>query len=282
MNRYLKLVHMELGRFRNIYLSLFALILLVQMGGVWMKAQDLIQRAGKWHNGGLEAYLEYTAQAGKANFADVMSNSLFFMAPVFLSASVLLLYIFMIWYRDWLFKQPFIYRLLMLPTQRYHLYFSKLSAILIMFLGLVAFQLLLLPLEIGLFQSLVPAELRETISTGDFIRSQFMLQILLPSSFMSFVIYYGAGLLAVSVIFTAVLIERSYRLKGLAAGILYVALSVFIVTCPILIPFLMWNTIIENYLYPMEIFILELILGLIVGVISIWTGLFLIKRKVAV
>ncbi|GGD70921.1 hypothetical protein [Paenibacillus nasutitermitis] len=277
MIHYLKLVHMELSRFSKIYISLFSFVLLAQFAIVWMKAREITNEAAAFNGLNLNAGPGVLYPMGKVNFADVMSQSMFYMIPAFLCASVLLLYIFGIWYRDWLFMNSFIYRLLMLPGPRYSIYFAKLSAIIVLVLGMVAYQLALLPLEITFFHALVPEELRDTVSTMDYIRSDYILQLLLPSTFMAFVIYYGTGLLAVSILFTSILIERSYRWKGLAGGIGFAGLCVLIVISP----FLIWDSI-ESHLYPMEIFMMELALGLIVGVMSIWTGMFLIKKKVSV
>ena len=36
-----------------------------------------------------------------------------------------MIYVFFIWYRDWLGKYTFAYRLLMLPTTRINIYFAK-------------------------------------------------------------------------------------------------------------------------------------------------------------
>ena len=38
---------------------------------------------------------------------------------------ILIIYVFFIWYRDWLGKNTFIYRLLMLPTARIQCLFGK-------------------------------------------------------------------------------------------------------------------------------------------------------------
>ena len=47
------------------------------------------------------------------------------MGPIALCVVVLIIYVFFIWYRDWLGKNTFIYRLLMLPTARIQCLFSK-------------------------------------------------------------------------------------------------------------------------------------------------------------
>jgi len=278
MISYLKLVHMELSRFGKIYMTLFAITLLSQMGIVWMKARETIGTIDGQIESRYMTYAEYAAQSGKIYFSSVMSNSMFYLAPAALSAAILVAYILMIWYRDWLFKNPFIYRLLMLPMQRSGLYFAKLTAIVLMVLGLVVFQFLLVPLEIAFFRFLLPDGLVADLSALQFIKGHFLLHILLPENLFDFVLLYGTGVIAVCVIFASVLLERSYRLKGLVGGVIYAALTVFIVCCP----YLFWGGSIENRLYPMEIFLLELLLVVLMGGVSIALGLYLIKKKVTV
>ena len=71
-----------------------------------------------------------------------------------------MIYVFFIWYRDWFGKSSFIYRLLMLPTKRIHIYFAKLTAIMFLVLGLIALQILLMPIEMQIVNSIVPADFR--------------------------------------------------------------------------------------------------------------------------
>ena len=79
----------------------------------------------------------------------------------------LIIYVFFIWYRDWLGKNTFIYRLLMLPTARINVYLAKATTILLFVLGLVALQLLLLPIEGQVLQWMVPTEFRTDMSINE-------------------------------------------------------------------------------------------------------------------
>ena len=58
------------------------------------------------------------------------------------------------------------------------------------------------------------------------------------------------------IVFTAILFERSFRLKGIIYGILYCAGSVFIFLAPILVDAFM----LQDYFYPMELFFMEVML----------------------
>ena len=83
---------------------------------------------------------------GTMSFLNI-SKSVWFMGPIIVCGVTLIIYVFFIWYRDWLGKNTFSYRLLMLPTARINVYLAKATTILLYVLGLVALQLLLLPIE---------------------------------------------------------------------------------------------------------------------------------------
>jgi hypothetical protein len=104
------------------------------------------------------------------------------------------------------------------------------------------------------------------------------LNVFFPFTFTEFVFYYAIGMTAVFVVFTAILFERSYRLKGIIYGILYCAVSVVFFIAPILVDEFMLN----NYFYPIELFFMEVVTGLIVMAGAIWTGYFLLKNKIRV
>jgi hypothetical protein len=278
MNRYLKLVHYEFTRIRWMYISLFVVTLLSQFGGLLMHARSTMDRI---NNIMVRESLPDTAfvqKYGKVQFHDFAQNSIWFIAPIVLCIAALFLYVFLIWYRDWIGKNMFIYRLLMLPTSRMNIFSAKLSVIVMAVLGLVAFQLLLLPLMNGLYNTLISSTFRYTIPIIDIITISPLLSILIPQSFIQFTLYYGVGVMAVIVIFTAILIERSYRWKGIIGGIAYGALASLIFFLPILISEI-W---LIDYFYPIEMILLEIITGILVIGASIGVSFFLLKNKVYV
>ncbi|HEX7057784.1 MAG TPA: hypothetical protein VF260_11420, partial [Bacilli bacterium] len=186
----------------------------------------------------------------------------------------LLLYVFLIWYRDWTGKNMFIYRLLMLPSARIQIFLSKLCAILLMTLGLLAIQALLLPFEKAWFHLRIP----EVFITPEYDAAHTgganLLQLLLPYRFVPFLLAYSVGAIAVMVIFTAILLERSYRLKGVLAGVAYCALCLLVFLSPL--------SVTEGWLYPLERFLLLAAAGLVVAGCSLMLSLFLIRKKVTV
>lgn len=276
MKRYLKLVNFEFNRFLKLYLVLLGITILSQIIGVIVESRSYLNRANEIMYKDLIPKDEFLENYGTMSLSTI-SWSPWFMGPIFLCGVVLMIYVFFIWYRDWFGKNTFSYRLLMLPTARIHVYLAKATTILLYVLGLVALQLLLFPVESQVLQWMVPSEFRTDLSVNQ-ITSLHDLWILFPNTSIEFVLYYGGGMAAVFLVFTAILFERSFRIKGIIFGFLYCAASLLVFFAPLLVNEFMLN----NYFYPMELFFLELVAGLLVLACAIWIGHFLLKNKIRV
>lgn len=276
MKRYLKLVNFEFTRFLKLYLVLIGITIVSQVSGVIVESRMYLNRANEYIYKDLMPKSEFLEQYGTKSLLDI-SETLWFMGPIALCGVVLIIYVFFIWYRDWLGKNTFSYRLFTLPTARIHIYLAKGTTILLYVLGLVAVQLLLLPVESKVLQWMLPQEFRTDIATHVITQAQYF-EILFPATFIEFVLYYGVGMLAVFIVFTLILFERSYRMKGIIYGILYCGLSLLVFFMPILVNEFM----LKNYFYLKELFFMELFAGIVVLACAIWTSNFLIKNKVRV
>ncbi|MFC4559508.1 hypothetical protein ACFO3D_15015 [Virgibacillus kekensis] len=277
MNRYIKLVNFELKRFMKVYLALIVITILAQTAGVILTANEYLGRANKAIYEELVPATQFIEQYGQFSFLNI-ARTTWFMGPIALSAAALIFYIFMIWYRDWFGKNTFIYRLLMLPTARLNVLLSKATSIFLMVLGLVSVQYILLPFETAIMNWRVPAEFRADLPIQEIIQNFPYLSILLPQSFLEFVLYYGAGFMVITMLFAAILFERSFRWKGILIGVGYVVLSAVVFLTPLL-------TILftgEDYLYPLEMLAAEIILGVVVMCFSIWLGNHLLNKKITV
>jgi hypothetical protein len=278
MKRYAKLVHYELHRFRKIYAALLLVTVLSQFAGLFIYTHGYLSRMRDEIATGGISEAQYGVKFVLARFDQWCNGSLWFNGPIALCAAALLLYVFLNWYRDWLGKNMFIYRLLMLPAPRAALYMAKLTVILLAVLGLVAFQLLLLPLQNAMFNAIIPSDLRITATAFDIVANQPLLRILIPQTFAEFVLYYVGGTAGVVVVFTAILLERSYRAKGAIGGILMCVAAVVV----FLLPMLLLESRLPNVLYPSELFAIELVVGILIAGASLWLGLILLNKKVSV
>lgn len=277
MIRYLKLVNFELNRFRKIYFSLLVLTLISQFAGVLVQTKSFLNDAHEIIN--LENLTDkaYILEYGGFDFTHI-SSSLWFLAPIALSAVALIFYIFLIWYRDWFGKNTFVYRLLILPTSRMSVLLSKAAAIFLMVLGLVAFQLMILPIENALLEWMIPETFLNYSMTIDSINhSNELLRIIIPRTFSQFLINYGVGLMIMFILFAIILFERSYHLKGIIMGILYTVAVTAVFVAPLAA--IGYGII---YLYPGEILVLLLILGTCITGLTLWVSRWLIIKKITV
>jgi len=275
MKRFLKLVNFEFNRFFKIYLVLIGMTIIFQLVGLFFQARSYLSKANKLIYEDLMPKEEFLNMYGPMTMHSFM-NSLWFAGTIAICIVTLLIYVFFIWYRDWLGKNTFIYRLLMLPTNRINIYLSKAVTILLFVLGLVALQLILFTIESEMLTWLVPDDLRLDLSLLQ-ITSYPYLFFLFPKTLFEFVIFYGIGMIAVLALFTFIIFERSFRLKGIVVGAIYLAISFGILILPLFTDIMM-----NGYFYPMELFLLEVLAALVVISGSVWTSYYLLNHKIRV
>lgn len=275
MKNYLKLLNFEVNRFFKLYLTLIGLIIVSQFIGAIVVSKGYMNGANQVMYKNQLSMSQYIEEYGVFSFHQFVSSE-WFLLPIFFSIAMLMIYVFFIWYRDWFGKNTFIYRLLMLPTERITIYFSKLTTIMFFVLGLVALQIVLISIEIQIVNHIIPTDLQSHFSIYDFDSLQ-MLEWLYPNTLTEFFLIYGVGLIFVAVLFTAILIERSYGLKGIFIAIVYGILSFGVFIAPLLV-----NRLLKGYFYTLEVFLMELLISIIVLVSAIWIANHLLKYKIMV
>lgn len=275
MKSYLKLVNFEMSRFFKLYLILIGLTIVSQLIGSVVVSKGYVNNANEVIYENQLPMSQYIEQYGEFSFNRFVFSGWFGM-PIVFCVAMLMIYVFFIWYRDWFGKNTFIYRLLMLPTERLNIYFAKLTTIMLFVLGLIALQILLIPIELKIVYSIVPADFRTNLPFYEIYRVD-LLSWLYPNTFIEFVLIYGIGLIFVAVIFTGILIERSYRLKGIFLAIVYGMLSFGFFIAPLVL-----NSLYTNYFYPNEIFVMVLVTSIIVLGSTILLANHLLKHKIRV
>jgi hypothetical protein len=279
LNRYLKLVHMEVRRFRYILAGLLAILFICQFGSmIWTLLNEIsLRNEATLRNEVINNGSAYFP-GDKLSFAWTIFNTQFwFIVPVLISIAVLVLYVFVIWYRDWFGRDTFIYRLLTLPTARRHIYLAKLTAILLFVFGLLSYQLVLLVLENLAFTLIVPADMREASYFSDAVSANQAFAVLLPQRSADFLVSYGLGIAALILLFTAILLERSFRRVGIIIAVFY------LMVCVGIILFLrIYFGSIDTYFFPNEhIAIWFGMIGVIMAV-SLRLGFWLMDKKITV
>lgn len=277
MNYYLKLVHMEVHRFRWMLAILMGITAVCQISAlIWTVTEELSLRREQLPQDIGNSFQAPAPEQLTFEWAMFNTQQWFFL-PILICISVLGLYVFFIWYRDWIGRHTFIYRLLVLPTARRNLYLAKISAFLLFVFGFVSFQLALLPVHNVIFRLIVPADQQADSHIVDAISSNQALVELIPRQFEQFLYYYGIGTIAVLAIFTAILLERSYRRLGILYGVLYLSGCVLAVMSPALL----FDSR-HPYLYPNELYAVQVIMFVLVLCISVWLGIKLLAKKITV
>lgn len=278
MKNFLKLVHFEVNRFFKVYAVIIGVTIILQLTSVFIStlsyqslANDVINRQGV----SVEQFISEYGRTSLPAMVNYGSGWAFFFFSIAFCIAALLFYSIFIWYRDWLGKNTFIYRLLMLPSARLNILLSKATTIFLLLLGLIAVQLLLIPLESGILRLMLPDELVTNMSVVTSIRSISYFSVFLPKSFIQFLIHYGLGFMSIFVLFTGILFERSFRWKGLILGLIYGAAAVLL----FLVPIILWF---NRYLFGTEFLIMELLVCCFITGISIWLSNYLLNKKVTV
>lgn len=274
MINYLKLVHFEVKRFWKLYAGLALVIALGQLTIVLYEANRFAAVIEKMRMTGksFETILDNNGLMLLTN----LTNSPFYMFTVMFGVIVLVIYMFFIWYRDWFGKNTFVYRLLMLPTNRMNLFFAKATTIFLLIFGLVALQILLLAAEQGLINLIVPKDFVRDMGINN-ILADGIIGIMIPDNFTHFLINYGLGFAALVTVFTAILLERSFRVKGIVLAIVYGILAFLVMSLPLFI-----QDFTGGYFYIKELVIMEILCGAFVVIAGMLISKYLLNNKITV
>lgn len=277
MKNYLKLVNFEFNRCIKLYVSLIGLTIVSQLIAVFIESKNYINQLNEAVYQNKIPKTQFLSETGEMSMFWVVNN-IWFLLPILISVTAVLFYSFYIWYVEWMGKNTFIYRLLMLPTSRMTIFWSKVTTIALMIFGLVSIQLILLIVESQLLKLLVASDIRLDLSLQQLSELSYYLSLFMPQSFLSFIIYYGTGFILLFLTYTTILFERSFRLKGIMTGIGFSIVLFLVFLSPVIA-----NDIVGlNWLYPNEIIITEIILGVLVIAISSWMSHYLLNKKVTV
>lgn len=277
MKNYLKLVNFEFNRCVKLYFSLIGLTIVSQLIAVFVESRNYINQMNEAVYQNKIPKAQFLSETGEMSMFWV-ANSSWFLLPIIISVTAVLFYSFYIWYVEWMGKNTFIYRLLMLPTTRITVFWSKLTTIALMIFGLVSIQLILLLVESQLLKLLVSSDIRLDLSLQQISEATYYLSLFIPQSFLSFIVYYGTGFVFLFLGFTTILFERSFRFKGIIMGIGFSVVLFLVFLSPIIVDTVLGS----NWFYPVELLIAEVIAGLLVIALSSWMSHYLLNKKITV
>ena len=260
MISYLKLVDFELKRFWKIYVFLLASVFIIQPITVLFRLNGRKETIQK---NPLEDY-----------YLATFTDGIFFYLPILICIATLVLYVFFTWYREWFGKSTFSIQLLLLPCNRMNMYYAKLTALLLFIFGCIVTQIGSYFIVYNIYKTVYPQFIDLNNSLVSWIQSTDMVYFIIPTNSIDFLLYYGLGIAVVIVLFTAILLERSFRIKGIIVAVVYV------ITCisSFYIPFYIHEKVI--FLYDNEVIVVWVIIGICISVMSLWLSHYLMKKKI--
>lgn len=277
LKHFIRLVNFEFERMFKFLASIMAIVVISNLVGFivvplsYMSNANETMQIESWT---VQQFIENNEMFSIYN----VFRSFWMTGPIALGVIGLLLFSIFIWYREWLGKNTFIYRLLMLPVPRMQIYFSKLLVILIGIFSLVSLQLIMLWIGNQIIPNLVSNDLYQELGVTELI-NRSALSFMIYNNIYAFLASYGAGIVALLVLFTAILLERSFRIKGFIIGFIYCIVALAITISPLLIPIIAQNRYI---LFTSEQVGLHAVMIVIVGISSIFTSRYLLKHKITV
>lgn len=274
MKHFAKLLNFEVSRFMLLFSIMMGAIVGCQLAIVLISAKGFVNRAQQVMKNENLSILQYAEQYGKYDLTFPLSAPTFF-APIVFGITVLLIYVFFIWYRDWFGRANFSYRLFMLPMNRIQVYFAKLAAILLFTFTALVVEIAVLYSMTAIVPTIVPSEIYEPLRIEQIFVYEF-LSLILPISVKTFAFNYLLGITAVMVVFTVILFERSYRLKGIGLGLLFAVIAIAVV----LIPYI--YQVMTSMLFIHEVMLATAVMAIIVSALSIFTANYLLKHKINV
>lgn len=278
MKNFIKLLNFEINRFSKLYFLMLIVIFVVQLGSALFKIFSYMTLVKTETTSGRMTPEQFLYEYYSFGLEDIVYSRGFFL-PIGIGIVSLLFYMFFIWYRDWFARNTFIYRLLMLPTNRMNIFYAKLMTIFISVLTTVSLQIVFMYLYKNIIEWFVPVVYRIDSSVGMIVSSSPYLMTIIPDHVGVFFVAYGLGLAFVIVIFTAILFERSFQLLGIVFGVLYIAGALTLFIMPFVVQFILFQTL---YLYTDEMF--YLLTAIVIGIIaiSLYVSHYLLHKKVTV
>lgn len=262
MKNYLKLVDFEMKRFWKMYAVLIGITMIVEC----LLLAYIINGIVLDVNGEIQEDIVIS-------FAQVTSRSFLFFVPISLCVTVLFIYVFFTWYREWFGKNTFAVQLLMLPFNRLTVFFAKLSSLLIFIFMSISVQIMIFPILLGIYKALLPAGVTEGTNVIAWLGSNSILVTLIPGNIADFIVSYGIGITAVVVIFTIIMIERSFRLKGIGMAILYGAICIVLLRMSSFI-----SSVVP--LYKNEVLMIDITTWAAILILSLGISHYLINKKI--
>ena len=231
VNNILTLYDMEFKRIYKIYFALIGILFASNIGvtlfSIYSVSAGSLDEHGNIINMSILRSSECMKYINSYVISELASITEFIMAFAVL---LCLLYSLVIWYRDYFSKSKTIATLLMLPQKRFNIYISKLITVIMMIFGIMSIQFLFWFIDLVIVKVILNVNVDGFINVfKTILGSQNRISNLIFAQPIDFIMINTLGvILAVTVIFTGVMIERSYRKIGPVLGSIYIVACIMI------------------------------------------------------
>lgn len=232
MNNILNLYDIELKRIYKWYLALLSILLVGNIGVVTKHIRNIIIRVAS-DTKSKESLSLMKLQQSKKYLYETHILNIYESTTLLLGLAVLicLVYALIIWYRDFVGKNKTGYTLFMLPNNKFNVYIAKAITIVVMIFGVMLMQMVFWGTDILILKIVTNIPIQEIFNVAKYSTGEFGRFTLIQLYQIDFIMVNIIGvILAVLVIFTAVMIQKSFKIKtvGIALGIIYVYASIVI------------------------------------------------------
>lgn len=232
MNNILNLYDIELKRIYKWYLALLSILLVGNIGTVVRHIRNIIIRVAS-DTKSKESLSLMKLQQSKKYLYETHILNIYESTTMLLGLAVLicLVYALIIWYRDFVGKNKTAYTLFMLPNNKFNVYIAKAITIVVMIFGVMLMQMVFWGTDILILKIVTNIPIQEIFNVAKYSTGEFGRFTLIQLYQIDFIMVNIIGvILAVLVIFTAVMIQKSFKIKtvGIALGIIYVYASIVI------------------------------------------------------
>lgn len=280
MKKFINLLNFELNRFLKFLLPALVIAVVMQLASVLNLVFSYNKKAKSIMASGPGTVQSVVNDINTLSMRDLTGSGLFNYSLVLL-VSIFVFYSFFVWYRDWLGKNTFIYRLLMLPIGRFQIFLTKSLSFLIGGFLVFSVQFGLFFIESALMKQLiVQQEFFVSLNIHDIHPMyDFMFGTIFPNSMIEFLSTYGFAFAALVVLFTAIILERSFGIKGLISGVVYLGAFISAYT---FLSGLAYYDFLPFVIKPSQAYLISIAFHFVAIAISMFLSNFLLTRKIKV
>lgn len=274
----LDLTAFELDRLSKFLYTLLGVTLLANLIGYVRTPMQYISRMNEFMNTQSATSQQAIDNNGLFSFYHAI-DTMWIAGPIALGISGFLFYSVFIWYREWFGKNTFAYRLLMLPIPRMTVFFSKLIVIYVGIFSLIATQIVSIFIGFQLVSAIMPSEWMAQTTALEAIQMNPLFMYIIPVDTLYFMVINGIGLVFIIVLFTLILMERSFALKGILMGIVYAGAALALAVSPFFI-----DSVLQNYymLYASETLLILIGIMTFITITSLLISRHLLSKKITI